>query len=222
MFTGLIETSVPVLSLEPRGAGAVLTLAGPSGGGGQGEPSVPWQVAEGDSVACSGCCLTVSSLARDGAMTFELSAETLEKTWLGQASEGTQVNLERALRLDDRLGGHLVSGHVDGVGRVAGIQDPGDGGRLFTFAVGAEFERWLIQKGSVTVDGISLTVVDPRPAPEATDEWSRWFDVAVIPETLARTSLGVARVGDPVHLEGDLVGKWIERLVQPYRALDLK
>ncbi len=142
-------------------------------------------------------------------MTFELSKETLEKTWLGQAEVGRLVNLERAMLLSDRLGGHLVSGHVDGVGSLIRSSDPGDGGLLMTFSVEPDFERWLIQKGSVTLDGISLTVVDPRPGE---------FDVAVIPETLERTSLGGAKPGDAIHLEGDLVGKWIERLVVPGAA----
>ena len=147
-------------------------------------------------------------------MSFDLSAETLALTWLGEAEPGRSVNVERSLRMSDRLGGHLVSGHVDGVGTIVRIADSGDGGRLFTFGVGEPFARWLIPKGSVTVDGISLTVVDPRPG----EGGETWFDVAVIPETLARTSLGPANQGDRVHLEGDLVGKWIERLVLPYRA----
>ena len=108
------------------------------------------------------------------------------------------------MRLVDRMGGHMVSGHVDAVGRVARIEDPGDGGRLFVFEVPEGFERWLLDKGSVTVDGISLTVVDPN---------GREFAVAVIPETLARTCLGSAEPGQAVHLEGDMIGKWVEKLV---------
>ena len=114
------------------------------------------------------------------------------------------MNLERSLRLSDRLGGHLVSGHVDGLGTILSIEDSGDGGRLFTFSVPPAFERYQIPKGSVAIDGISLTVVDPRgPA----------FDVAIIPETLERTSLGAADVGQRIHLEADQIGKWIERLL---------
>ena len=104
----------------------------------------------------------------------------------------------------DRLGGHLVSGHVDGVGRIAAIEDTGDDGKRFTFEVPAGFERYLVPKGSVGVDGISLTVVEPR---------GRLFDVAVIPETLRRTNLGAATVGQGVHFEADQIGKWVERLL---------
>ncbi|MEQ1891828.1 MAG: riboflavin synthase, partial [Planctomycetota bacterium] len=150
-------------------------------------------------------CLTVAALAAGGATSYDLSAETLALTHLGKLAPGQAVNLERAVRLADRLGGHLVSGHVDALGRIAARVDSRDGGRLFTFEVPRGFERWLVAKGSITIDGISLTVVAPR---------GRRFRVAVIPETLARTTLGAAQVGEPVHLEADLIGKWIERLVR--------
>jgi riboflavin synthase len=196
VFTGLIEGWAPVRSVERRGAGARLVVPAPFEG---------WKVARGDSVAVSGCCLTVLDDS-DADMAFDLSAETLAKTWFGELAPGTPVNLERALRLGDRLGGHMVSGHVDGVGRLVRIEDPSDGGRRIEFTVPDGFERYLIDKGSVTIDGISLTVVAPR---------GREFAVAVIPETLSRTHLGRARVGQAVNLEADLVGKWIERLVAP-------
>jgi riboflavin synthase len=137
---------------------------------------------------------------------FDLSAETLERTWFAELTAGRLLNLERAMSLGHRLGGHLVSGHVDGVGRIVEIQDSGDGGAVFTFEVAAGLDRYLIEKGSVTVDGISLTVVEPRGCV---------FDVAVIPLTLSQTSLGRAQVGERVNVEADLVGKWIERLL-PY------
>ncbi|MCE9592777.1 MAG: riboflavin synthase [Planctomycetes bacterium] len=197
MFTGLIEGWAPVRSLERRGAGARLLVPAPFEG---------WNVARGDSVAVSGCCLTALDDSR-GDMAFDVSAETLAKTWFGELAPGTPVNLERALRLGDRLGGHLVSGHVDGVGRIAAIEDSGDGGRRFEFAVPEGFERYLIDKGSVTIDGVSLTVVAPR---------GLVFEVAVIPETLAKTHFGRARVGQSVNLEADLVGKWIEHLAVPH------
>jgi len=206
MFAGIVEASVPLQSLERAGAGARLVLPEP--------PLAGWEVALGDSVAVSGVCLTVA--AREaGAMAFDLSAETLERTWFGGLAPGggpghepgrpgRRVNLERALRLCDRVGGHLVSGHVDGGGRVVEIREAQGGGREMAFEVDPGLERYLIEKGSVTLDGVSLTVV--RPA-------GRRFDVALIPLTLGVTSLGEAQVGQRVNVEVDLVGKWIERLL---------
>ncbi|MCC7011912.1 MAG: riboflavin synthase [Planctomycetes bacterium] len=203
MFTGIIEACVPIVAREPVGQGARLFVA---------EPSGDWDTALGDSIATSGCCLTVARrvAAPDGSATlvFDLSAETLERTWFRSAAPGRALNLERAARLSDRLGGHLVSGHVDGLGHVTRIEDRGDGGREMHFEVPAGLERYLIEKGSIAIDGISLTVVEPR---------GRSFRVALIPETLKRTTLGRAALGDAVHLEADLVGKWIERLLDARR-----
>jgi len=199
MFTGIIEATVVTLGLRPVGAaerGARLCLAAPPG---------PWEVSPGESIAVSGCCVTLAGAPGPGGeLDFDLSAETLERTWFAELTPGRFVNLERSMRLGQRLGGHLVSGHVDGVGRIVEIQDSGDGGAVFTFEVAAGLDRYLIEKGSVAVDGISLTVVEPR---------GRLFDVALIPVTLAQTSLGRARVGERVNIEADLVGKWIERLI---------
>ena len=213
MFSGLIEACVPVHSWAPSGTGGVLTLPAPDSN---------WATARGDSVAVSGCCLTVSNLrppdasvpdpsapvadnAPGAAMEFELSAETLSRTWFGTGLKpGRPVNLERSLTLETRLGGHMVSGHVDSTGRVQAIDESGDGGKFFHFEVPDEFRRYLIEKGSVGIDGISLSVVKPT---------ANLFGVAVIPVTLEVTSLGTIQVGDPIHLEADMIGKWVERML---------
>jgi len=200
MFTGLVEACVPVRSWEAAGTGARLVLPAPE----LASDLPDWEPVLGESIALSGCCLTVIEIGPDGSVAFDLSRETLDRTWFEERIAGRPVNLERSVRLADRLGGHLVSGHVDGVGHVAAVTYTGDGGWCMTFEVPVEFERYLVQKGSVAVDGISLTVVDPR---------ERLFDVAVIPETLARTNLGTAEVGTAVHLEADPIGKWVERML---------
>lgn len=204
MFTGIVESAVPTVRWTPSGGGGRLCLPAP-------DPS--FDVDRGDSVAVSGCCLTVvghedddgnPSEPRAGArMWFDLSAETLARTWFGELAGGRRVNVERALRLGDRLGGHLVSGHVDGLATVVELADPGDGGRVITFEIAPGLERYLIEKGSVTLDGVSLTVVEPE---------GRRFQVALIPETLAVTTLADLAPGNRVHVEADQVGKWIERL----------
>lgn len=200
MFSGLVEGRAEVLALARVRSGARLELAAP-----RLERSAPrWKPARGESISVGGCCLTVSRLARGGRTGYDLSRETLAKTWLGRLARGRFVNLERAVCLADRLGGHLVSGHVDALGRVVSLEDSADGGALLTLEVPAGFERWLLEKGSMTIDGVSLTIVAPR---------ARRFRVALIPETLRKTTLGLARVGEPVHLEADLFGKWVERLL---------
>ncbi len=219
MFTGLVEAAVPIRSYDAAGTGARLVLPSPGEGdlaleatpGGWGpSSSEAWSASLGDSIAIAGACLTVAELlpAPEGAagpdMAFDLTFETLERTWFRQGAEaGRVVNVERALRVGDRLGGHMVSGHVDTLGGAVGRRDVGDGGAVFTFEVPAAFERYLVDKGSITIDGISLTVVDPRDGK---------FDVAVIPHTLDRTHLAHLTPGDPIHLEADLVAKWVERL----------
>ncbi len=202
MFTGLIEARVSIHSLESQGTGARLVLERPDFGPNR----RPFEPEMGESIAISGCCLTLADLV-EGRPVFELTHETLGRTWFGEARAGEVVNVERSLTLMDRLGGHLVSGHVDGVGRLVEKSDSGDGGALYTFEVPDGFERYLIEKGSVGIDGISLTVVQPK---------GRRFDVALIPETLARTSLGASELGSRIHLEADMVGKWVERLVAPH------
>jgi riboflavin synthase len=152
----------------------------------------------------SGACLTVAEAPGED-LAFDLSAETLARTWLGALEAGGEVNLERAMRLSDRLDGHLVSGHVDGRGRISDVRDAGDGGRTVAIEVEPGFERYLVDKGSVAVDGVSLTVVSPR---------GRTFDVALIPVTLEKTTLGRAEPGRAVNLEADAIGKWVERLLR--------
>jgi riboflavin synthase len=201
VFTGIVEATAPIVSLERRDQGARLRIGPPRAEG----ELAGWDARLGESLSVSGCCLSIALLDERG-LAFDLSAETLALTWFGRVPPGKLVNLERPLRLADRLGGHLVSGHVDGVGRIGAVLDSRDGGKRFAFEVPAGLERYLIEKGSVCLDGISLTVVGPR-GPR--------FEVAVIPETLARTSLGSAREGEPVHVEADLVGKWIEHLARP-------
>lgn len=193
MFTGLVETRFPVRSACTRGRGLRLAVLRPPG----------FDCGPGDSVCVSGACLTVAGDA-DGDLEFDLSEETLARTWLGALEPGDEVNLERAMRLSDRLDGHLVTGHVDGKGLLAEVADARDGGRRLTIEVEAGLERYLVDKGSIAVDGVSLTVVAPR---------GRRFEVAAIPLTLERTTLGRAVPGRPVNLEADLIGKWIERLI---------
>jgi len=215
VFTGIIEGNPRLLQLERRGTGMRLWIPA---------PSPDWAVEEGESVAVCGCCLTVTQLCepcRDAggppgravpggtpgaAMVFDLTAETLARTHFADLQVGDELNLERAMLLTDRLCGHLVSGHVDGGATLVELRDSGDGGMLYTFEVDSGLERYLIEKGSVTLDGISLTVVEPR---------QRRFDVALIPLTLEVTNLGRARLGQRLNVEVDLVGKWIERLVTP-------
>ncbi|MEW5897800.1 MAG: riboflavin synthase [Bacillota bacterium] len=156
----------------------------------------------GDSIAVNGVCLTVTALDKNF-FTADVMAETLAKTNLGQLAPGDRVNLERALRLDARLGGHLVSGHIDGVGTIL-RREPHDIATLLTVGAPAGVMRYIIKKGSVAIDGISLTVIDFNDSS---------FQVSLIPHTAALTTLGFKRPGDTVNLEADLIGKYVERLL---------
>ncbi|MBK9517614.1 MAG: riboflavin synthase [Anaeromyxobacter sp.] len=193
MFTGLISDVGVVERLSPRSGGARLTLR---------PTSLPVDdLALGESVACSGACLTVVERG-GGLVSFDAVPETLSRTTLGGWSSGTRVNLERALRLSDRLGGHLVAGHVDAVGELLARVAEGEGARL-TFSLPAALGPLVAEKGSIAIDGVSLTV--------ATAGRDR-FEVALIPETLARTTLGLARPGTRVNLEADVVARHVARL----------
>lgn len=157
----------------------------------------------GESIACDGCCLTVVE-AKGSEFKVQASPETLRRTTLGEWKGGTRVNLERALRLGDRLGGHWVQGHVDGVSKIVSATEEG-GSRVLAFELPENLAAFFIEKGSVTVDGISLTVNEVRPGE---------FSVALIPETLTRTTLGGKGAGARVNLEADLVGKYVARQQQ--------
>lgn len=201
MFTGLISHRLPLAALERQGSGLRMAFENPWLDGAD-------PVARGESIAVSGVCLTALDPIGPR-LAFDLSAETLERTWFRDAAPGRALNLERSVRLSDRLGGHLVSGHVDGIGRLIAIDDAGDGGRRLTIQADA-IARYLVHKGSVALDGVSLTVIEPRAGR---------FEVAVIPATLAATSLGDARIGQALHLEADMIGKWVEKLVpEAFRA----
>jgi riboflavin synthase len=189
MFTGIVEAVGRVVSLEPRGEIAALVLEA---------PTIVEGTGLGDSIAVNGVCLTVTAID-GGRLAFEAVQETLARTALGDQAAGSRVNLERALRAGGRLDGHIVQGHVDGTGRVRALERRGDDVRL-AVDCGAEVTRYLVDKGSVAIDGVSLTVVSVDPA---------GFDVALIPHTLAETNLGDRRRGDRVNLEADVLGKYV-------------
>jgi riboflavin synthase len=199
MFTGIIEEMGEVLSVEHRPDGARLRIrAGRLLDGAR----------IGESIAVSGVCLTMVTVA-PGEFEADLAAETLRRTTLGMIRPGDQVNLERPLRLDQRLGGHIVQGHVDGVGTITGIKPEGDG-LWMEIAPPADLTRYIAEKGSVAVDGISLTVAGILEG--------GGFAVALIPHTLAATTLGGARVGGHVNLEVDILAKYVERLLEGARG----
>ncbi len=195
MFTGIIEALGRVTSVTPE----VLVV----------EPvrvmgSDPIQL--GESVAVNGCCLTVVDFAQG--LRFDVSPETLARTSLGELGIGSTVNLERAMRADGRFGGHVVQGHVDATAEIVSIQ-PVENSVVFRFRVPLGFERYLIDKGSVALDGISLTVVKPE---------GQEFEVWVIPHTLTETNLGQHLPGDCVNLEVDMLAKYVERLLPALRS----
>jgi len=194
MFTGIVEETGIVISAEPRGELLVVRLAA---------RLVLEGLKEGGSIAVSGCCLT--AVGRDGeSFTCELTAETMARTGFGERLKtGAVVNLERPLRADGRFDGHIVQGHVDGVGAVRALRRQGGGAEL-EVALPAALERYVIEKGSIAVDGVSLTVSGTAPG---------LFRVALIPYTLDNTSFGKARVGQAVNLEVDVIAKYVEKLL---------
>lgn len=196
MFTGIVESTGEIVERTEADGGVRLRVAAPFAA----------DLEHGQSVAVSGACLTVESHDEDDFSLF-LSEETVDRTYLGGLEAGDAVNLERALPADGRFDGHFVQGHVDGVGEVVGVEQVGDDW-LFGFSLPEEMRRYVVQKGSITVDGISLTVAELRDDS---------FAVAVIPATYDLTNLAGKRVGDPVHLEVDVVAKYVESLTEGYR-----
>ncbi len=193
MFTGIIEEKGIIQNIRRDGNACVLTV---------GCRNVLRGTRVGDSIAVSGVCLTVTSLG-SGSFTADMMAETLNRSSLGSLSSGSTVNLERAMPADGRFGGHIVSGHIDGTGTVQSIRRDGN---AVWYAIGAapELLRHIVEKGSIAVDGISLTVA-------SVDE--QCFQVSVIPHTMEQTTLPGRRVGDPVNLECDIIGKYVEKLL---------
>ncbi len=192
MFTGLVEATGRVVGVEISGAGRRLRV----------ESAIAAELSAGDSIAVSGVCLTV--IDRDAqSFAADISSETARVTTLGARADGDRVNLERPLRADSRLGGHFVLGHVDGVGRIAALRPDGEGHWL-DVDVPEAIERYLISKGSIAVDGISLTIAALSAGR---------VGVAIVPFTFAHTTLGTARAGDRVNLEADMLGKYVARLL---------
>jgi len=193
MFTGIVEDIGRVERLEALAAGRRLWVA----------TSLPVETFDiGESIAIAGACMTVVS-AGDGRFAVDVSAESLRRSTLGDLALGDAVNLERAMRLGDRLGGHMVSGHLDGTGEVQSIRPEGES-QVFTFRVDAAFLPMIVEKGSIAVDGTSLTCFACRDG---------CFDVAVIPHTLEVTTLGMRRPGARVNIELDVMGKYVAQLV---------
>ena len=195
MFTGLVEETGRVVDLESGGMVRLAIAAGTAAENTQ----------VGDSVAVNGACLTVNEVD-GGTLVFYAMPETLRRTALGNLSGGSPVNLERAMVAGHRFGGHIVQGHVDGVGEVREIRPEGDA-EIWTFTAPVEVLRYMVEKGSITVDGISLTVASLKE--EA-------FTVSILPQTREKTNLQELKIGDRVNLEADVISKYVERLLRPW------
>jgi riboflavin synthase len=195
MFTGLVEDLGTVEAVDRADEGARLRIS----------TSLAAEISEGDSVAVNGCCLTATAVTADG---FETEAmnQTLQVTALGGIAQGSRVNLELAMKAGGRLGGHIVQGHVDGVGTVVAVEDDGFARRI-RVELPAELLRYVVDKGSITLSGVSLTVAELGET---------WAEVSLIPETLERTNLTEAEAGTKLNVECDIVAKYVERLVAPF------
>ena len=194
MFTGIVEELGAVVAVEPQADAARLRIRG---------PLVTSDAEHGASIAVNGVCLTVVEFG-DGEFTADVMQETLDRSSLGALTAGSRVNLERPVTLEARLGGHLVQGHVDGTGEIL-ERIPSEHWEVVRISLPDDLGRYVVDKGSITVDGISLTVVEA-----ARD----WFSVSLIPTTLELTTLGTKGAGDPVNLEVDVVAKYVERMLQ--------
>ncbi|MFY4815102.1 riboflavin synthase [Haloarcula argentinensis] len=192
MFTGIVETTGEVQAVIDDEGGRRMRIGAPFEG-----------LDHGQSISVSGVCLTVEKAADGEWFEVFLAQETLARTFFDDLAGGDQVNLERAMPADGRFDGHIVQGHVDTTAEIVGIEQEGEDW-TFTFSLPEDHRDYLVQKGSITVDGISLTIADRR---------SEEFDVAIIPTTYAETTLSEKTVGDPVHLEVDVVAKYVEQLV---------
>jgi riboflavin synthase len=193
VFTGIVEELGEVTAVEILGDASRFRLRG---------PLVTEGAKHGDSIAVNGVCLTVVDFG-DGEFTADVMAETLNRSSLGALEEGSRVNLERPMAVGDRLGGHIVQGHVDNVGTVL-ERKPSENWEIVKISLPADLTRYVVEKGSITVDGVSLTVVDAGPD---------YFTISLIPTTLALTTLGIKQPGDPVNLEVDVIAKYVERLL---------
>jgi riboflavin synthase len=198
MFTGIIEEVGEVLALDVTTDAAVITVRA---------PLAVSDAEHGDSISVSGVCLTVIGQT-DDTFTADVMAQTLTMSTIGALRAGDRVNLERAARVGDRLGGHIVQGHVDGTSTVVSIT-PGEAWSVLRFTVDGELARLVVDKGSISVAGVSLTVSGLGDEPDG----SHWFEVSLIPETLSATTLGALTVGDRVNIETDILARHVERLL---------
>ncbi|TDL05821.1 riboflavin synthase [Mycolicibacterium obuense] len=202
MFTGIVEELGEIVGREDLGDAARLVIRG---------PIVTSDAGHGDSIAVNGVCLTVVDVLADGSFSADVMAETLNRSSLNGADVGTRVNLERAAAVSSRLGGHIVQGHVDGTGHIVS-RTPSEHWTVVRIGLPETLSRYIVEKGSITVDGVSLTVSGLGPD---------WFEVSLIPTTLDLTTLGRAEVGAPVNLEVDVIAKYVERLMTPTKNPDV-
>ncbi|MER5967700.1 riboflavin synthase [Streptomyces sp. NPDC002057] len=202
MFTGIVEELGEVVAVEQLEDASRFRLRG---------PLVTEGAQHGDSIAVNGVCLTVVEFG-DGEFTADVMAETLKRSSLGALETGSRVNLERPMAVGGRLGGHIVQGHVDGTGTIL-ERTPSEHWELVKVGLPAHLSRYVVEKGSITVDGVSLTVV------EVSDDW---FTISLIPTTLDLTTLGIKQSGDPVNLEVDVIAKYVERLLGPNAGENVK